>query len=76
MRKLALRSDERVVFDIFFAGIVSMAHCHPGAGVKKEGYDRAGKALSIEGCADLALEMIETRRKIMAGAEQEVWRGP
>lgn len=54
-----------MVFDIFFAGIVSMAHCHPGAGVKKEGYDRAGRALSIAACADLALEMVEVRRQVM-----------
>lgn len=77
MRTTRLAADERVVFDIFFAGIVSMAHCHPGAG-RSNGYAQAPPIKSIDGCADLALEMIEKRREVMANAEQPPiqWIGP
>lgn len=52
-----------MVFDIFFAGVVSMAHCHPGAG-RSNGHGIADK-LSIEECAQVALQMIEERRKYL-----------
>ena len=61
MQKLKLAPHEEVVFDIYFAGIVSMAHCHPGSGSTR--YGTTPK--SLEGCADLALQMITIRREVM-----------
>lgn len=65
MRKLPLAENEHITFDIYFSGIVAMQQ-HPGAGLKKEGYDKAADKLSVEECADIALEMIEVRRQVMA----------
>lgn len=58
--------NEQMVFDVFFAGVVAMAHCHPGSGAHRTGYDMPAPKLSIKECADLALEMIEVRRQVMA----------
>lgn len=56
-----IHDDEAFVFDAYFAGIVSMAHCHPGT------TRDAGLNLSLDACAKKALEMVEIRRSIMAG---------
>lgn len=64
MSTVKLNDAEQMVFDIFFAGCVSMAHCHPAAG-RSNGYGTAEK-LTVEQCADLALEMIAVRRKVFA----------
>lgn len=64
MRKLSLTSDEHMIFDIFFAGTVSMAHCHPAAG-RSNGFAEA-PTKTVEECADIALEMIEVRRKVLS----------
>jgi hypothetical protein len=61
---IKLEQDEQMVFDIFFAGCVSMAHCHPAAG-RSNGYGTAEK-LTVEQCAELALEMVAVRRKVFA----------
>ena len=59
MRELTLQPDEILVFDIFLAGIVSM-NLHPGTTRDKP----SGR--TMEECADIALEMIEMRRKVMS----------
>lgn len=56
-----LKDDEVIVFDMYFAGIVSMAHCHPGT------TRDAALNLSLEACADKAMKMVDLRRKIIAG---------
>lgn len=53
-----------MVFDVYFASIVSMAHCHPGAG-RKGNYDKPAPKLSLEECADVALKMLAVRRRVM-----------
>lgn len=72
MRDIELEESEVVVFDIFFAGIVSMAHCHPANG-RSNGYSEAPKPKSVEGCADLALEMIEVRRRVLGEQADVDW---
>lgn len=64
MKNLPLDKSEHITFDIYFSGIVAMQQ-HPGIGVKKDGYERTAPAKSVEECADLALSMIEVRRKVM-----------
>ena len=64
MRKLPLAENEHITFDIYFSGIVAMQQ-HPGIG-RSNGHGFAAPAKSVEECADLALEMIETRRNVMA----------
>jgi hypothetical protein len=66
MRKFDFNYGEQNVFDMFFIGIVSMAHCHPGAGIWR---NDQGKYVtidkpSLEDCAQLALDMIEVRRQM------------
>lgn len=77
---MLLDQSEINVFDVYFAGVVSMAHCHPGAGVHREGntytYAPFGyqndpahhSRLSIEECARVALEMIAVRRRVLEQA--------
>lgn len=78
---MLLDQSEINVFDVYFAGVVSMAHCHPGAGIHKagnvytyapfgyqHGAENAPKRLSIEECAKVALEMIAVRRKVLEQA--------
>lgn len=74
MRQLELDVDEILVFDIFFAGIVSMAHCHPANG-RSNGFAEAPPKKSIEDCADVALEMIEVRRRVLAPTVTNVYNG-
>jgi hypothetical protein len=66
LRSIELDESEVLVFDVFFASVTSMAHCHPGNG-RSNGYAAAPPKLSVEECADLALEMIEVRRKVLYG---------
>lgn len=70
MRNVELLEDEEHIFDIYFAGTVSMAHCHPACG-RSNGIAVAPK-LTVEECADIALEMIEVRRKVH-GYTNGVW---
>jgi len=51
---------EENIFDTYFIGITSMAHCHPGS----SRYEL--KQLSITECADKAYEMLIERRKRLA----------
>ena len=60
--------DEELVFDVYFASIVSMAHCHPANG-RSNGHATAPEAKSVEDCADIALNMIEVRRRVMAAGQ-------
>ena len=53
-----LTEQEQNVFDIYFASISSMQF-HPGSGKKDH------KQLSLQECADKALEMIAIRREIL-----------
>jgi hypothetical protein len=48
--------NEVIAFDMYFASIVSM-QVHPGAGTKEH------KALSIEECRNMAIDMLKMRRK-------------
>jgi len=50
--------SEQVAFDMYFASIVSFQH-HPGAGTKEH------RVLSITECRDIALEMMQVRRKVI-----------
>lgn len=61
MRNLKLREYEKATFDVFFASIASIAH-HPAAG-RDNGHGKA-TVRTVEECADVALEMIEVRRKV------------
>lgn len=70
MRALELYMGEQQIFDLFFASVTSLAHCHPGNNRDP------GNQLTIEQCADVALEMLEVRRDVMinshlAGVERE-----
>jgi len=56
-----LRDDEMIPFDMYFASLMAM-QVHPGAGTKGH------RALTLEECRDMALQMISTRRA-MAGKE-------
>lgn len=64
LRNLKLAESEHLVFDIYLSGIVAM-QLHPGVG-RNNGHGYAAPAKSVEECADMALEMIEVRRKVMA----------
>lgn len=55
---MQLLESEKHIFDIYFIGIVSMAHCHPGT------TREAGLNLSLEQCGDKALEMLRIRRGV------------
>ena len=57
-----LHDDERVSFDVYFASLMSM-QMHPGAGTKEH------QKLTLEDCRDVALQMIEIRRGVIAGKE-------
>lgn len=59
MRQLELYMGEQQIFDLFFASVTSLAHCHPGNNRDP------GNQLTIEQCADVALEMLEVRRDVM-----------
>jgi hypothetical protein len=52
--------EERVAFDMYFASLCSM-QVHPGAGTK--GHDK----LSLEGCRDMAMNMLTIRRDVVGG---------
>lgn len=64
MTQLTLHEFEYMVFDIYFAGLVSMS-LHPGAGLKKDGYDNAAPVWTVAACADKAMEMIAIRRSLL-----------
>ncbi len=64
MRNVRLDIEEQMVFDVYFPGIVSMAHCHPANG-RSNGHATAPEKLTIEQCADVALAMIEIRRRVL-----------
>jgi len=55
---MSVHPQEYATFDIYFASVVSMQH-HPGAGTKEH------KALSIEECRDVALEMLRVRAETL-----------
>ncbi len=57
--------SEIMLFDVYFAGVVSMAHCHPGSG-RSNGYGTAAPRLTLQECADLVIEMLKVRRQVMA----------
>jgi hypothetical protein len=57
-----LTPDEYIAFDCYFASLASM-QVHPGAGTKEH------RKLSLEECRDMALNMIELRRQLIAGQE-------
>lgn len=64
MKTISFHDDQEIlVWDIFYSGIVTMAHCHPGNG-RSNGYAEAPGKLSLEECADIATGMIEIRRKV------------
>lgn len=63
MRHLELYMGEQQIFDLFFASVASVGHCHPAAG-RSNGIAVAPK-LSLDECADVALEMLEIRRDVM-----------
>ena len=54
-----ISQEEYITFDMYFASLCSM-QVHPGAGTK----DHA--KLSLQECADMALEMIAIRREVIA----------
>ncbi len=51
--------EEYITFDMYFASLCSM-QVHPGAGTKEHA------KLSLQECADMALEMIAIRREVIA----------
>lgn len=53
--------EEKVAFDMYFASITSMQY-HPGAGTKDH------RQLSIAECSDIALLMLQQRRKALKEA--------
>lgn len=64
MSLLKLSEHEELVFDIYFAGLMSM-NIHPGAG-RSNGYGTASDRMTIEETAGLALDMIRTRRQVVS----------
>jgi len=52
-----LFDNEYQAFDMYFASICSM-QVHPGAGTREH------KALTINECKDMAIEMLKTRRRV------------
>ena len=57
-----LAPDETMTFDMYFASLTSM-QMHPGAGTKDH------QKLSLQECADMAMEMIAIRRDIISNGE-------
>jgi len=53
-----LNESEVMAFDMYFASVCSMQY-HPGAGTKKH------RALTISECAEVAINMIVERRKLV-----------
>lgn len=51
--------EEYISFDMYFASLCSM-QVHPGAGTKEH------RKLTLQECRDMALEMLEIRRKAIA----------
>lgn len=52
-----LYNNEYQAFDVYFASLCSM-QVHPGAGTKEH------RALSIEECKNMAMEMMKIRRRV------------
>ena len=52
-----LNEDELIAFDMYFCSVASLQF-HPGAGTKEH------KALSIDECKGVALDMVWARRTI------------
>ena len=67
---MSIYPEEMIVFDIYFASAVSMAHCHPGAGWDKATNQQL-PAPSVSACAEIAKEMIRVRRKILYEGDSE-----
>lgn len=63
IKQKLISQHEENIFDAYFIGIASMAHCHPGT----TRYET--KQLSISECADKAYEMLLERRKRLAQTE-------
>lgn len=57
-----LPESDRIPFDMYFASVVSMQF-HPGAGTKEH------RKLTLKECADVALQMIDIRRDVLADKE-------
>lgn len=57
-----LNANEHIAFDCYFASLASM-QVHPGAGTKEHA------KLSLAECRDMAMNMIELRRQLIAGQE-------
>jgi hypothetical protein len=68
MNKFDFNYGEMGVFDHYFAGIVAMAHCHPGSG-KSNGNNWPTPKLTLEECAEKALDMIRIRRELRSTNE-------
>jgi hypothetical protein len=62
LRQLELYSGEQQIFDLFFASVTSLAHCHPG------NCRNGASPISIEECADIALGMIDVRRDVITNS--------
>lgn len=58
-----LTPAEQITFDMYFASLTSM-QVHPGAGTKEH------RKLTLEECRDMALEMIDIRRSVIADEEK------
>lgn len=54
-----ISENEHITFDMYFASLCSM-QVHPGAGTKEHA------KLSLQECADMAMEMIAIRREVIA----------
>lgn len=59
INKEKLTQEERMEFMMYFAGVVSMARCHPGAGSSRYGLTNIP---TIKQCAEEAMEMVRVRR--------------
>lgn len=66
MIKGTITSRDQAVWDVFFVAIVSMAHCHPGAGRTTANGEVNAPKLSLEDCADIATRMVELRKQVGA----------
>jgi len=55
-----IEEHEHITFDMYFCSLASM-QVHPGAGTKLH------EKLSLEECRDMAINMLEIRRRLMGG---------
>lgn len=62
---MILTTEEMKVFDLYYAGIVSMGMFHPGAG-RSNGYGPNAPTYTFDDCAAQAMAMIEARRAVLS----------